>query len=245
MKRQYAILSVLSLILIFSCKKKDNPVGTNYGKVNIKISYRVDTKPLAFDTMIYVNQAGNSYAIERLQYYLSKFRFYKAGKLCYTTNDVVFFDARKDTTASFSINFTQGIESGKYDSITFYIGLDTPYNTSNSLPATLENIGMGWPDVMGGGYHFIKLEGHWNDNGVLSGFAAHIGQNGYQAHVSVPYSYTVPINGNTDLSLAMNINEWFRGPYTYHFKTDGSFTMGDTILMKKLATNGADVFYKY
>ena len=43
--------------------------------------------------------------------------------------------------------------------------------------------------------------------------------------------------------MTMNVNEWFKNPNIYNFNTDGVFTMGDTILMKKLLQNGADVFY--
>ena len=37
---------------------------------------------------------------------------------------------------------------------------------------------MAWPDVMGGGYHFLKLEGHYKKDSLLAGYAMHIGQNG-------------------------------------------------------------------
>jgi hypothetical protein len=40
----------------------------------------------------------------------------------------------------------------------------------------------------------------------------------------------------------MNLNEWFRNPYTYHFTVDGAATMNDTSAMRKIAENGSDVF---
>ena len=102
---------------------------------------------------------------------------------------------------------------------------------------------MAWPDVMGGGYHFLKLEGHYKKDSLLAGYAMHIGQNGFRVSVGLHCNLILPQNGDADFNMTMNVNEWFKNPNIYNFNTDGVFTMGDTILMKKLLQNGADVFY--
>ncbi len=245
--KKLCVISILIITSLFTyCKKHgNNTAPLNIGKVAIKIAYKVDVSPLIFDTIKYYNAADNDFSVEKLQYYISKIRLYKAGKVCYSGNDAIYCDARRDGISAFSFTPPQGLEPGTYDSITFYIGIDSAQNITNGLPQTLDNIGMGWPDAMGGGYHFLKLEGHWNNNGAISGYAIHIGQNGFQVHATVPYLFTVPATGDVNLNITMNVNEWFRNPSVYDLKLDGVFTMGDTLLMKKLCTNGTDVFYCY
>lgn len=238
------LLTFYGIVILFSCKKHDNNSGLNYGKIFLTISHRINSQPIMFDTAMYMNQATNVYGIEKLQYYISNIRMYKGSKLCVNTDDVFYIDARTDTHKSISLKQSSGFETGTYDSITFIIGLDSSKNISNGLTQTLENINMAWPDVMGGGYHFLKLEGHWKYSGSTQGYALHLGQNGFQAYVTVPCSLTIPAKGDASLNVTMNVNEWFANPYTYDFSTDGVFTMGDTVLMKKIAANGHDVFYQ-
>jgi hypothetical protein len=214
-------------------------------RINLSIAHKVDGRALVFDSITFFNEASNEFSIERLQYYLGSFKLYKGGKLCYSGSDICYVDARNNNPAQLQIIPAKGLEIGTYDSITFCIGPSPAQNISNSLPSTMENIAMGWPDEMDGGYHFLKLEGHWLDNGTVEGYAMHLGQNGFQVHVSVPVTVTVQSTGDISLGLTMNINEWFRNPDVYDLSTDGVFTMGDTTLMRKLAANGTDVFYSY
>jgi hypothetical protein len=238
------ILMLLSITLFACCKKpKSGPLTNNSGSVVLKISHQDDGAQLIFDSLAFNNAAGNNYSITRLQYYLSSFKLYKGGRVCYSDQNVTYVDAREQSVTSLPLSSSAGFETGTYDSLTFLIGVDPALNYSNTLPATLENLSMGWPDDMGGGYHFFKLEGHWRDNTTISGFAMHIGQNGYQVHVCVPCNFSVPTTGDIAVNLTMNVNEWFKNPTTFSFIADGVFTMGDTVLMKKLSANGVDVFY--
>jgi hypothetical protein len=46
------------------------------------------------------------------------------------------------------------------------------------LSTTLDNLNMAWPTAMGGGYHFLKMEGHYLDSlNTNQGYAIHIGKN--------------------------------------------------------------------
>lgn len=228
--------------MVLAACKKNNP-APNYGKVNVTISHQVDGVPVLFDTIAYVNQAGNRYSVERLQYYLCDFRIYKQGKLYHSGKEVNYIDARIDSLCVFSISLTTGLIAGQYDSVAFCIGVDSSRNIAYGLPATLQNIDMEWPQEMGGGYHFLKLEGHWIDGSQQSGYAMHLGQNAFLVSAGARCNLNIPRSGNASLSLTMNINEWFKNPYLYNFSTDGVFSMGDSVLMEKLSENGRDVFY--
>ena len=45
---------------------------------------------------------------------------------------------------------------------------------------------MAWPTAMGGGYHFMKVEGHYLDtSNTIQGFAIHLGKNNNLVNVLI------------------------------------------------------------
>jgi hypothetical protein len=234
-------LVTLAAAAFVSCRKSSSDT-LNHGKIAVNIRHKVDGIKLIFDSVAFINEAGNRYSVERLQYYLSDFRLYRQNKLYYSGNEIVYVDARTDSLCSFNILPAGGLFAGVYDSISFYIGVDPGSNVANGLPAAMQNINMEWPAAMGGGYHFLKLEGHWLDGSERAGYAMHIGQTNFLVAAGARCQLMIKLSGDAALSLSMNVNEWFRRPGTYSFITDGVFSMGDSALMKKLSDNGRDVF---
>lgn len=228
-------LFLLLACLFLGCKKNTN----NKVDLSLQVSHHVNQAPLYFDTMHYTNQAGYLYEITKLQYYLCGFVFTMQNGTDYTSNEVYYVDARIPATGRLQFkNFPEGNCVG----IDFYIGVDTAQNKTDSLPININNINMAWPDAMGGGYHFLKLEGNFTDSTHRFGFAMHLGKNQFlvPVHLSAP---VISETGNEKLlTIRMNVNEWFSQPYNYDFVTDGSYSMSNDSAMYKLAANGTDVF---
>ena len=101
------------------------------------------------------------------------------------------------------------------------------------------NMNMAWPDPLGGGYHFMKLEGKYEDlNLEWRGYTVHLGDNGNQSpNLITDVSITVS-SASTSLGLIMDFNEWFDNPKLYDFNVDGNYTMAIDSLMKKVSENG-------
>ncbi len=239
MKKSSFILFLL-LLLVTACRKEEKVRPQTPGSnLQIQFEYYVDTTPLQFDTMMYTNAAGNLYSVTRLQYYLSGIKFYLNNQVKYTIDTVMYLDAARQEYTTVTLN---DIPVSEYDSISCNIGLDEKHNVSYSLPGTLENTNMEWPDIMGGGYHFLKLEGHWKNDTSISGYAMHIGTNQFLVKAGMKAYLTMQPGKTQKITLQMNINEWFENPYTYNLATDGTYSMGNAELMKKLAENGGKVF---
>ena len=103
---------------------------------------------------------------------------------------------------------------------------------------------MAWPDVMGGGYHFMKLEGHFKKPADQpAGYAMHLGDNGYQVDLSFPIEFEITTEGIT-LVADIDAMQWFTNPYDFDFDVDGNYTMGIGPLMDKLTQNGQTVITK-
>ncbi|MBS1765495.1 MAG: hypothetical protein JSS90_11065 [Bacteroidetes bacterium] len=233
MKTKALLILIIAASVFAGCKKEKDS-----GTVTINLKYSVDGVLLEFDTMKYNNQAGNHYSVTRLEYYLSNITFYKSDGSFFKTDLIQYVNARTSSTNQMVFN---DIPNGNYTGITFNIGIDSAHNYTYSLPTTTENNNMLWPEPMGGGYHFMKLEGYFEDAGSTPGFATHIGTNHCLVNINHPENFSVKGNDN-NLTLTMNINEWYKNPETYDFNTDGGYSMGNMMAMMKIVRNGSDVF---
>ena len=232
--RAFLLIPVLSLILSGSCHR----VPELKAGIQINISHEVDAQPLRMDSIAYQNEAGNPYSVTRLEYYLSDFTFIRPDGSSERVELTHYCNPRKAESLHFDLEVTEG----NYSALEFVLGIPAERNVSYTLPATSENINMSWPENMGGGYHFMKLEGHFIDNQQKEkGFAMHLGMNQWLVHIRLDHNMDFKGNQNP-VGLSMNINEWFRNPHTYDFNIQGNYTMGIDSLMGKLSENGADVF---
>lgn len=229
------LIGVCTLFTLSACRKELvlPPVTT----LRIDLQHKVGSVHLAFDSLMYENKAGESYSVTKLNYYLSGICFYKNRQLVFTVDTIAYIDAR---TGRYSFRIAD-IPAFTYDSVSYFIGVPLPYNEHGKLTSTYENVAMEWPDMMGGGYHFLKLEGHWKDTGSISGYAIHLGTNACLVKGGHKISGHTRQGVENVIGLSMDINEWLEAPHTYSFKSDGVYTMGDAILMQRISENGRDV----
>ncbi|MDZ4666708.1 MAG: MbnP family protein [bacterium] len=235
-----------SSILVFSfygCKKeevKPIPVHLPNTSLALNIDHNCDGAPLLFDTLNYQNLAGIKYSATRLEYYISGIRLFKGETAVFTSSQIAYMNGRNNNQKISIPN----LPVGNYTGIQFYIGIAPAQNISNSLDNTPENINMQWPEVIGGGYHYLKFEGRYLDSAnVNQGFTMHIGTNEMLVeHHKILYNFSVEEAVTKTLNLSMNVNEWFKNPYTYNFNKDGNYTMAIPALMTILKNNGYDTF---
>ena len=173
----------------------------------------------------------------RYAHHSASIRFSKNGAVVHGEDTVLYVDAL--AAAGLTL---EGLPEGSVDSVSFYIGIPADRNVHGAIPPTAANVAMEWPDAMGGGYHFLKLEGHWTQGGAPLGYAAHLGTNRWLIPTGVRATLQLPGGGERKAALTMEINGWFESPHTYSFANDGVYTMGDSVLMRRIAENGKDIF---
>jgi hypothetical protein len=223
----------LSLALGACRKHEGDPVPTS---LRVSLSHGVHNSPLVFDSLIYQNGAGEQYSISRLYYFLSNITFYQNNAAVYILDTIAYIDAKHE----YSFNIPD-LQPFSYDSVSYSIGVPAAYNTHGKLPPTFENVAMEWPDAMGGGYHFLKLEGHWRDAGSIIGYTVHLGTDPYIVQGGFRSSNHITANRENSIALRMDIGEWLEHPHIYSFSVDGVYTMGIGALMQKISENGRDV----
>ncbi|MGY8988160.1 MAG: MbnP family protein [Flavobacteriales bacterium] len=247
MKNILTIISLVSIILV-SCEK---PTKTN---LTINFSHTVEGANLTTNSMVYTNDAGENYNVQTLKYLISDITLHAENGSSLVLDEVHFIDISEESTFSFTYN---DVPNNNYTSISFDMGLDTNKNISNKYVD--EGIGtnqefhqtMFWPEIgmngmdMGGGYHYMKLEGDFNDS--LSGYGTHTG-----GTMGMDYSFNnidgislivTDDLGNVDVNINMEINNWYRTPNQIEFSTYGMGIMGNMQMQMNLKENGmTDVF---
>jgi hypothetical protein len=246
-----AFLSLLTFT--YSCKKEQST-----GKVFFTFAHHVDGEPLVTDTMRYTNAAGDRYMITEVQYFISDVVLHGSGGQDYMitqSNGIHYVD--NDIPSTMTWNITEDIPSGTYDSISFTFGISEAKNQSNMFPDPPER-DMFWPDVLGGGYHYMKLNGKWRNDTTITDqmlmFHLGIGQiydgdsiTGFiqnYFNVTLPSSsFSIGDNMRQEIPIIMNIEKWFEDPYLFDFALYADKMMQRQESMHMACMNGQkDVF---
>lgn len=168
MYRFLALFSIF-LFMLCSCKKSSQ----NYGYVRFVFEHQWNDSIVKIDgTTEYTNKAGNILTFENLEYFISDLSINGASM------EVFMPDAhyiRDDQGNSIKL-MTHQVPTGNYQSIRFTFGLDQDKNRSNRFSESPKK-DMFWPENMGGGYHFLKLDGKWKnpEDAANQGFGLHLG----------------------------------------------------------------------
>ncbi len=247
---------LLMATALISCKK---PAG--YGDLSVNIGYSVNGEPLVTDSLCYHNEVGNAFMITEIQWFISKMELQdergewialqhrEAESLISSPTDKIFYI---DTNIPESQTLQMAsIPIGHYKALRFTFGLDENDNVSG-LFSDAPEAEMFWPEPLGGGYHYMKLNGRFLDaNGALVPLNVHlgIGQNAdhtefYQNYftVELPLDLTITENVENQFNLCMVVDNWFRNPNLYDFNIFGSAIMQNQVAQQALKENGQNVF---
>jgi hypothetical protein len=241
---KHVTLILLAVIALVSCNNKKDDVNPQPASVQVDFSFAhfVGSSEADFNNIQYTNAIGNVYSIATLKYFISDITLHRADGSSVLINEEHYVDALDETTHTFRPG--EGVPAGEYSSISLVFGLNAEKNVSGRFPNPPENA-MEWPIPMGGGYHYMKLEGKFDSAGVVKNYQCHTGPTmGNQNFITVelPNSgFDVNSKGVT-VTIRMNINNWWVSPNTLDLN-DMTMIMGNQAMQVKLRDNGKeDVF---
>lgn len=261
MKKLVAVAAVL-LVILNSCKKNtpEEPIAPS-GRLTFSVQHTIGNDRLVFNQFLYTNAAGNEYLVSGLKYFLSDITLYHDHGSAFVLDDwqsIFYID--ESLPESKTIRFYDKIPTGIYDSISLVFGISGEKNQSFMFVNPPEAL-MAWPEVLGGGYHYMMLDGKWKDPlGVAQPFNFHMGigqlYNGAGYDIDSIYAFvqnwfrvSLPGSGfeigngeEVTVGLTMHIENWFKDPYVYDHNYWGGAIMQKQPAMEMARLNGWNVF---
>ena len=239
MNAKNIVLLFSTLFLFTSCPKSEELIADS---VNIEFYNHVNGVPIVFDSITGYSEwfntlSGQTYNVLNLYYLITDIRLTnKDGAVLKNLSDIHFVSSDDNNTNYLFI--PEILNYGEYSNIEFVFGLNSEKNISNSYLEEDFHTQMFWPDFMGGGYHYMKLEGKFDDE--TSFYATHTGGlDGidYSITKSFPVNIISTENGsNHNIRISMDINNWYSNPNNISINSDG--IMGNTALQQKIQENG-------
>ena len=118
------IFLVFASIILHSCVGKEDPVPPTEktGKIILHFNHHLNGHPVQFDTLFYINAAGNPYLVNEIQYFISDVTLYNSNGskvIIDDWNDIHYVDTDILTTHTWEVY--DKIPEGTYDSISFVV----------------------------------------------------------------------------------------------------------------------------
>ncbi|MEQ8909779.1 MAG: hypothetical protein RIC95_11335 [Vicingaceae bacterium] len=224
---------------------------TNGVKLTVNMVQRANNMNLVMNTnnKPYTNAMGHSFNVSKLKYLISDLTFHKVDGNCFTLEGYHFVDASDSTTITYIPQAR--LPLGDYTKISFTFGFDEEDNVKGPNYTDLNLVPWGWPDPLGGGYHFMQLEGDYDSSGTSKFFATHMGTAADRSvnpplftvnHFNSEVDTNFTVNSDFELKLVMNIEQWYEDPYTWDFNVYNAPIMPVYDAQIRLNENGPSVF---
>jgi len=249
--RKLIAIVLMSIIVLSACVEEDVP-GLQNTSVSLNFKHDWDGTNVSstnFNTIQYFNENNDELSIDKLRYLISDVTFHKSNVQTIVVEGYNLVDVTNDENLAYVLPVQ--IPIGTYSNVSFTFGFD---NTDNIDGAYTDLNSTSWnvPMMLGGGYHFMQLEGKFINN-VAS-------EQGYQYHAIRAVDNTDPMNlvfqdtfftvnlgevivrNNSSFDVKMNIAEWFKNPHTWNLNDLNSMLMPNFNAQVQMYDNGQDVF---
>ncbi len=193
----------------------------------------------------YTNENGEVLSLLKLRYLISKIILHKENGETISFEGYNLVDLSDINTLLFGTS--EEIPLGTYSSLTFVYGFNEQDNISNEY-LDLNTASWNWPSQLGGGYHFMQMEGNWIDsNGDSQPYAYHNGTARVSDGVYEQNFISVELPGftitnNAVVEIKMNIAEWYKNPNTWDLSELSTSLMGNYNAQIMMNQNGQNVF---
>lgn len=191
-------------------------------QLSFQVAAQLNGKPLSLNSATTTNAVGQAISVSRLDWLMSEFRLRQSNGTWLKGGDEVAFLSVGKSRTNFSL---PAPPPGKYDRLSFRVGLNPRLNASDPagfgpehpLNPVLNGLHWSWQ----GGYVFLAMEGTWATSG---GFSYHLGNDHMEMRVELPLELSPPTTDTLQLSL--HVDELFGGNPAFRIGNDTSATHG-------------------
>ena len=246
-------LIILAFTLVFVACEKDNDDNISpVTAVNFKFIHKWEETEVSnsdFNSIQFTNAYGNELSIERLRYLISKIKLTKNTGEVITIDEYNLVDLEDANSLNFSTNQTVAV--GSYADISFVFGFTNEDNTDGTY-ADLNSATWNVPAMLGGGYHYMQMDGKYiNNSNVESGYNYHAirAVDNPGSNPTFPQDTffevslgEITLTGATEITIAMNIAQWFKQPNTWNLNEYNQMLMPNSTAQILMYQNGQNVF---
>ena len=246
-------LIILAFTLVFVACEKDNDDNISpVTAVNFKFTHKWEETEVSnsdFNSIQFTNAYGNELSIERLRYLISKIKLTKNTGEVITIDEYNLVDLEDANSLNFSTNQTVAV--GSYSDISFVFGFTNEDNTDGTY-ADLNSATWNVPAMLGGGYHYMQMDGKYiNSSNVESGYNYHVirAVDNPGSNPTFPQDTffevslgEITLTGTTQITIAMNIAQWFKQPNTWNLNEYNQMLMPNSTAQILMYQNGQNVF---
>lgn len=242
------ILFLLALFpFIIACINDDDITQSNVN-LTFNFTHNWDDSNLTnqnFEAFDFVNENGDIIALDRLRYLVSNIKLYSQVTGVITLQGYELVDLSNE--GSLSISVTTTLPDGDFSAIGFTLGFEEAFNTSGAY-TDLNSTSWNWPDNLGGGYHFLQMDGKFETPEGPQPFNFHMGtaritEGVFEAnHRQVILSQTFSLADNNTVEIKMNVAEWFKNPHTWDLNELNTDLMMNYEAQKMMYDNSESVF---
>lgn len=247
--RSTAVVPILLLAgsLLVSCSDDDS-MAQETAVLSFLMTHEFDGLEVdnsTFSQFLYVNENGDTLSISRLRYLISDVALTAQNGDRVQLDNYQLVDVTNGNGLSFIVS--DEIPYGTYTGLSFTFGFDEEDNIDEGYP-DLNLAVWNWPDMLGGGYHFMQMEGMYLENGVAMPYAYHNGTARVSEGVFEQNYFEADLNGFVvnmpfgEAEIRMNIAEWYRNPNTWDLGEYNITLMPNYDAQKMMQANGASVF---
>jgi len=245
--RTLVLVAVLAgLIVPLGCGDSNTP---QIGRIDVIFTYKVGAAPFFPESLNYFLHPedpsdGVVFSIDTLKYYVSRLRI--TGGSSFASDLIHRMDVTNQSSAYENVLSFTSVPAGNYKEITFTFGLDDEQNVAGALLSP-DNDDMIWPEQMGDGYHYMKMEGRWIDAaGDTLTYLTHTGrtlQGSYFFTVTLPFAqFDLGVGKTMRIPINMDILQWYNNPNKYDFPTPPAI-MGDDARQAVIQENGKNAVF--
>lgn len=242
-------LFLLLSIIICSCHE-DADDKVFQANIAFNFSHAWDGEEVTnsdFNTIKFTNENGEQLSIEKLRYLISNITFEKTTGETYVFDGYYLIDVTNNSNLSFTPNST--IPTGNYSKVSFTFGFNNEdnYNNYPDLNSASWNV----PEMLGGGYHYMQLEGKFIDNITNeTGYAYHAIRAVDNSGVTPVFEDTffevdlgaANITDSITFNIEMNIAEWFKNPNAWNLNELNNMLMPNFNAQIMMFENGQNAF---
>ena len=241
------ILIIIVIIGLVSCSSDDEKPSDIL--ISVTNSQNWDGENITasdLGTTEFINENGEILKIERLRYLISKVILTNSYGDEIEIGTYKLVDLADNNTLNYATNIV--IPPGTYTGISFVYGFNEEDNIDQAY-LDLNTASWNWPEMLGGGYHFMQFEGTFTNQTteIPLPFAYHNGTARLSDGVFEQNFITVNVGGlsidsNATIDIKMNLAEWFKNPNTWDLNTMGTNLMGNYDAQIMMNQNGQSVF---